>query len=86
MAEKHARSIKYQMTIAKLPLAKDIEEFVFTDTPINQTLARDLASGEFLAHQRNAVLIGGTGRARRIWPLRSHGPASGLGQEGASTT
>ena len=25
IAEKHARSIKYQMTIAKLPLAKDIE-------------------------------------------------------------
>ncbi len=27
IAEKHARSIKYQLTIAKLPLAKDIEDF-----------------------------------------------------------
>jgi hypothetical protein len=27
--EKQARSIKYQMTIAKLPLAKEIDEFVF---------------------------------------------------------
>lgn len=25
--EKHARSIKYQLTIAKLPLAKDIDDF-----------------------------------------------------------
>ena len=27
IAEKQARSIKYQMTIAKLPLAKDINDF-----------------------------------------------------------
>jgi IstB-like ATP binding protein len=30
IAEKQARSIKYQLTIAKLPLAKDIEDFDFT--------------------------------------------------------
>lgn len=58
--EKHARSIHYQLGIAGLPLAKDIEEFQFTTTPINETLIRDLASGEFLAHQRNLVLVGGT--------------------------
>jgi hypothetical protein len=45
IAEKHARSINYQMTIAKLPLAKDIDDFVFDDTPINETLVRDLAGG-----------------------------------------
>jgi DNA replication protein DnaC len=45
IAEKQARSIKYQMTIAKLPLAKDIDDFVFDDTPINETLVRDLAGG-----------------------------------------
>ena len=64
IAEKQARSIKYQMTIAKLPLAKDIDDFDFTGTPINQTLVRDLASGAFLAEQRNAVLIGGTGTGK----------------------
>src|ERR1700730_9239495 len=68
IAEKQARSIKYQLTIAKLPLAKDIGDFDFTGTPVNEVLIRDLASGAFLAEQRNAVLIGGTGttwRARR---------------------
>ena len=64
MAEKHTRSIKYQMTLTKLPLAKDVEEFVFADTPVNETLVRDLAGGDFLAHQRNAVLIGGTGTGK----------------------
>ena len=32
IAEKQARSIKYQITIAKLPLAKEIEEFDFPGT------------------------------------------------------
>jgi DNA replication protein DnaC len=64
IAEKHARSIKYQMTIAKLPLAKDIDDFDFTGLTVNETLARTLASGDFLREQRNAVLIGGTGTGK----------------------
>ena len=64
IAEKQARSIKYQLTIAKLPLAKDIEDFDFAGTPINESLVRDLATGDFLSTQRNAVLIGGTGTGK----------------------
>jgi DNA replication protein DnaC len=64
ITEKQARSIRYQITIAKLPLAKDLDEFRFDNTPINETLVRDLASGNFLAHQRNVVLIGGTGTGK----------------------
>jgi len=60
IAEKQARSIKYQMTIAKLPLAKEIDDFDFTGTPINQALIRDLAGGDFIVQQRDAVLVGGT--------------------------
>ncbi len=64
ISEKQARSIRYQITIAKLPLAKDVDDFAFDGTPINQTLVRDLAGGEFLAHQRNVVLVGGTGTGK----------------------
>jgi DNA replication protein DnaC len=64
IAEKQARSIKYQLTIAKLPLAKDIDDFDFTGTPVTQAQIRDLASGAFLAVQRNAVLVGGTGTGK----------------------
>jgi DNA replication protein DnaC len=64
ITEKQARSIRYQITIAKLPLAKDLEEFRFDDTPVNEALVRDLTSGNFLAHQRNLVLIGGTGTGK----------------------
>jgi DNA replication protein DnaC len=64
ISEKQARSIKYQMTIAKLPLAKDLAEFEFSDGPINEALVRDLADGAFLTQQRNIVLIGGTGTGK----------------------
>ena len=59
--EKQARSIKYQLTIAKLPLAKDLADFPFKGTPINEALVRDLATSGFIAQQRNVVLAGGSG-------------------------
>ena len=64
IAEKQARSIKYQLTIAKLPLAKDIDDFDFTGTPVDEAQIRDLASGGVVAEQRNAVLVGGTGTGK----------------------
>jgi DNA replication protein DnaC len=64
ISEKQARSIRYQISTAKLPLAKDLEDFEFSGTPINEALVRDLASGEFVAAQRNAVLVGGTGTGK----------------------
>ena len=64
ITEKQARSIKYQISIAKLPLAKDLDDFTFADTPINEILVRDLTGGNFLAHQRNVVLVGGTGTGK----------------------
>src|SRR6201989_602523 len=64
ISEKQVRSIKYQIAIAKLPLAKDIDDFTFSGTPINETLVRDLIGGNFLAHQRNVVLVGGTGTGK----------------------
>ena len=64
ISEKQARSIRYQISIAKLPLAKDMDDFAFDGTPINETLVRDLAGGNFVAHQRNVVLVGGTGTGK----------------------
>ena len=64
IAEKQARSIRYQLSIAKLPLAKDIDDFDFADTPVNESLVRELAIGTFVADQRNVVLVGGTGTGK----------------------
>jgi DNA replication protein DnaC len=51
IAEKQARSIKYQMTLAKLPLAKDLDSFEFAGTPINEAGAR---AGEWRLFSRAA--------------------------------
>jgi DNA replication protein DnaC len=64
ISEKQARSIKYQLSIAKLPVSKDLEGFVFDGTPVNAMLVKDLACGGFLASERNVVLVGGTGTGK----------------------
>ncbi len=61
--------MKYQLTVARLPFAprtwaKELDEFAFADTPVNEPLVRDLAGGGFLALQRNLVLVGGTGSGK----------------------
>ncbi len=60
IADKTARSIKYQMASAKLPAAKELAEFDFAASPVNEPLIRDLAMGGFLEAKRNVVLVGGT--------------------------
>jgi DNA replication protein DnaC len=75
IAEKQARSIKYQMTIAKLPLAKDIDDFEFDGAIVNETLVRDLLSGGFVI----PVLVRLSSRSRP--PSRSGGSDSFLAGE-----
>jgi DNA replication protein DnaC len=43
-AHRHAASIRYRMSAAKLPVVKDIDAFVFDGTPINEGLVRSLHS------------------------------------------
>jgi DNA replication protein DnaC len=64
ISEKQARSIRYQLTTAKLPLATDVNDFAFKDTLTNENLVRDLAVGVFVAQQRDVVLVGGTGTGK----------------------
>ena len=64
IAAKQARSINYQMALAKLPLVKELTDLAFADTPINGELITQLSQGAFLDIQRNVVLIGGTGTGK----------------------
>jgi DNA replication protein DnaC len=64
IAAKQARSINYQMGIAKLPLAKELADLELGATPVNAELIEQLAGGGFLDSQRNLVLIGGTGTGK----------------------
>jgi len=64
LAEKTARSIRYQMGAAKFPIMKTLEGFDFTASPVNEELIRTLHDGGFMDHARNAVLVGGTGTGK----------------------
>ena len=64
ISEKQARSIRYQLGAARLPLARTLAEFDFAASPVNEGLVRDLHDGAFLATQRNAVFVGGTGSGK----------------------
>src|SRR5262249_6983111 len=43
---------------------KDLADFESQGTPINEVLVRDLATGSFIARQRNFVRASGTGAGR----------------------
>ena len=62
VADKQARSIKYQMASARLPTAKELADFDFAASPVNEPLIQELAGGGLLEGQRNIVLVGGTSR------------------------
>jgi DNA replication protein DnaC len=62
--EREARSIRYRLGIAGLPMMKDLDAFRFDESPVNQGLVRSLHDGAFLAAKRNAVLVGGTGSGK----------------------
>lgn len=63
-AHREAASIRYRMTAAKLPAIKDLDSFVFDNTPIIEGLVRSLHTGSFLPGRRNIVLVGGTGTGK----------------------
>lgn len=63
-AHRHAASIRYRMTAARLPVIKDLGTFTFEGTPINEGLVHSLHDGAFLTNRRNVVLVGGTGTGK----------------------
>lgn len=78
--EKKARSVKYQTTVVGLPVAPEIEKFTCDGTPVNETLVRDLARGEFPNRQRNVVPVGGTGTGAGWAQARPKSPSASRGR------
>ena len=64
IAYKKARSIRYQLTIARMPVIKELSEFDFKSSCVDETLINEFAESSFLEEQRNVVLIGGTGTGK----------------------
>ena len=49
---RQARSISYRIGGAKFPVLKDLDKFVFADTPIDEGQVRELAAGLRLPQHR----------------------------------
>jgi DNA replication protein DnaC len=64
LAERQARSIRYRMGQARFPVAKDLDQFDFSASPVNETQIRTLYEGQFLVTQSNVILVGGTGTGK----------------------
>ena len=64
IADKQARSLRYRLSLAKLPHAKELDDFDFSQSEVPEAWLRQLADVEFLSECRNIVLIGGTGTGK----------------------
>jgi len=64
LAEKTARSVRYQMSAAQFPVMKHLAEFDFDAASVNEALVRSLHDGDFMDQTRNAVFVGGTGSGK----------------------
>jgi DNA replication protein DnaC len=63
-AERAVRSLAYQMKAAKFPAHRDLAGFDFSESCVDETLVRQLHSGEFLHSAQNVVFIGGPGTGK----------------------
>jgi DNA replication protein DnaC len=64
VTHRQSRSITYRITGARFPMLKDLDAFVFDDTPVDEGQIRELAGGDFIEAKRNLILIGGTGTGK----------------------
>ncbi len=62
--DRQARSLRYQLTVAKFPIHRDWVDFDWTETPLSQSTIEQLAQAGFMADAHNLILVGGTGTGK----------------------
>ena len=63
-AERHMRSIRYRLGIAKFPVVKDLEGFDFSSSAVSEDRIKTLCQGGFMEARTNVVFVGGTGTGK----------------------
>lgn len=64
LEERLLRSTRYRLGLARFPVDKDLDSFVFSDSPVHEHQVRSLHEGRFLSDQSNVILVGGTGSGK----------------------
>ena len=60
-ADRQARSLRYQLHVARFPVHRDLTGFDWTETPLPSAQIQQLATAAFMESAHNLILVGGTG-------------------------
>jgi DNA replication protein DnaC len=63
-AYRQARSLNYQLRVARFPIHRDLLSFHWGETPLAQQHIEQLATAGFMAEAHNVILVGGTGTGK----------------------
>lgn len=63
-SEREVRSINYQMKIARFPAYRDLTGFDFSQSSVDEALAKSLHRCQFIEDAQNVVLVGGPGTGK----------------------
>ena len=64
VAEREVRSISYQLKCARFPHYRDLSNFDFGQSVVDEALARQLHRGDFMGERQNLVFVGGPGTGK----------------------
>ena len=63
-ADRQARSLAYQLKVARFPIHRDLIAFNWQETPLPRAQIEQLASAAFMDSAHNLILVGGTGTGK----------------------
>ncbi len=65
---RQARSLSYQLKAARFPIHRDLIQFDWHETPLQQARVEQLATANFMEQAYNLILVVARVLAKRIWP------------------
>ena len=63
-ADRQARSLSYQMKVARFPHHRDLASFDWKESALSAGRLVQLANSDYLAEARNLIMVGGTGTGK----------------------
>lgn len=63
-ADRQARSLAYQLKVARFPIHRDLLSIDWQETPLPRAQIEQLATAAFMDNAHNLILVGGTGTGK----------------------
>ena len=64
ITDRYARSLRYQLKVAKFPIHRDLVNFEWGETALSKQQIEQLATAKFMDDAHNLILVGGTGTGK----------------------